>query len=280
MVSDTGPLPPELYLQPEVFARERRAIFAANWLPLGRLAAMPRAGDYICANLGGWPVFAIRDVGGAVAAFHNVCRHQGLPILDSGIGSCAALRCRYHGWTYDFGGGFVTAPPMAAPADPADALHRLRPVASAAWQDFLFLHLGAAPPPLAAAMQDAPLPSGVSFAAAVAIEVEANWKIVAEQLLAGEAKPGHRRFFLWPGLVIDASVESAVLHQIVARSFQRTHLSLHGHAVTEADLAAMAQSAKLGSEERQRRISAGADPGCGAGQNPAAFRDRVLSALR
>ena len=64
-------------------------------------ATCPTAGNYITAHAGDQPVLVLRGDDGKLRAFRNVCRHRGSELL-TGSGRCKkAIRCRYHGWTYD-----------------------------------------------------------------------------------------------------------------------------------------------------------------------------------
>ena len=52
----------------------------------------------------------VRDEQHQLRAFRNVCRHRGSRLL-SGSGQCkAAIRCRYHGWTYRLDGSLIGVP--------------------------------------------------------------------------------------------------------------------------------------------------------------------------
>ncbi len=65
----------------------------------------PRPGSYLTASAGS-AAGARRARRGrhALRAYRNVCRHRGSRLL-SGSGQCkAAIRCRYHGWTYRLDG--------------------------------------------------------------------------------------------------------------------------------------------------------------------------------
>jgi len=54
-------LPADWYHDAEQFERERRMVFARNWWLVGRADEVARPGDYITADVAGWPVFAVRD---------------------------------------------------------------------------------------------------------------------------------------------------------------------------------------------------------------------------
>jgi nitrite reductase/ring-hydroxylating ferredoxin subunit len=236
-------LPAALYTRPEAFQRERRSVFQNAWLLLARADAVKAPGSYVAQNLGGWPVFAIADADGIPAGFRNVCRHQGLPLFDSGTGSCEQIRCRYHGWTYDSAGRFVSAPTKVSPTDPNDPMHRLERVAVGLHYGLLFVHLGAAPPPLAPTMSalDAALSAAsfdtLEFHTETVTDMDANWKLVMEQAVA--ATGGVARTIEWPSVILDAVPEGAILHQVIPRGFQRSRVYHHHYVAPGADAAAL-----------------------------------------
>lgn len=284
-------LPASLYTRPEAFQRERRAVFASRWLLLARETALEAPGDHVAATLGGWPVFAIAeeaDAPGLVrrGAFRNVCRHQGLPLFDPGAGHCEQIRCRYHGWTYDLAGRFVSAPPKVAPSDPADPRHHLERVGAAGFEGLLFVHLGAAPPPLETSL-DALGPAlaaagfgALRFEGERATDIDANWKVVVEQSLAA-CPPDIARTLQWPCTILDAVPGGAVLHQVIARAFQRTRIVHHVYAEPGAE----ARAAKLLAEtsrqaEALKTASAAAQAALESGIAPAFAESPALAAFR
>lgn len=279
-----GPLPSALYARPEIFARERRSIFTAAWLLLGRRDALAVPGDYIALSLAGWPVFAIRDAAGAIAVCRNVCRHQAMAVLNNGAGNCQALRCRYHGWTYDLAGRFVSAPPQVAPAAPKDAANDLAPVPAASWQGLIFVHLAerAAPPPFDAALDLPPL-EAFAFRRELAVDVNANWKLVMEHGLG--AAPADVLAWQWPNLIAAALPGGAVLRQVVPRAFQRTQLISHvfvapgaGTAAPDAAEQPYMAAAKSACEAAQTAHEAGIAEPVSEDARVAAFRERVRAA--
>jgi len=251
-----------LYTRPEAFQRERRSIFQSAWLLLSRSALLQEPGDWVAQTLGGWPVFALAGADGTPAAFRNVCRHQGLPLFDTGSGNCGQIRCRYHGWTYDTGGAFVTAPPAVAPPDPANPLHRLERVAAASRHDLLFVHLGASPPPLGETrdpLADAGL-DRLIFSGESVTDIDVNWKLVMEQALA-LPPAGVERRLQWPSLIVDVAQGGMVLHQVVPRAFLRTRI--HHHCFGAADpegVAAEAAALKRGCLAAQAELQRGVVP--------------------
>ena len=105
-------LPVEAYTRHEVFAWERRHLFAGSWMCLGRTADLAARGNQHAVTVGDLGVLlTLADDG--VHAFANACRHRGHELLPAG-GSCErrAVVCPYHGWSYDLAGALRTAPRM------------------------------------------------------------------------------------------------------------------------------------------------------------------------
>jgi len=245
------------YTQGERFQLERRRLFAEAWLPFCASGQLSGPGAFVTHALGGWPLLAIRGPDGVARAFRNVCRHQGMPVLEKPAGSCEALRCRYHGWTFDLTGAFVSAPPLVAPPDPDAAIHHL--------DDLSLDEAGGIIQVRGRAREPVPAPRlepGGRFIDAATTDVDANWKTVVECLLAD---PAWR--FTWP----IAFQRETVVRQIVPRSFARTRVIdlRFGDAATDA------ATLKVGAEALQARRAAGD----GAAETPAveAFRARLVT---
>ena len=101
---DTDParahtLPARYYLDPEVFEREKSAIFYRHWHYIGHLSQLEKAGDYLTARIADEPVFVMRGEDGTLRGFYNVCRHRAHELLE-GSGRVDAIVCPYHAWTY------------------------------------------------------------------------------------------------------------------------------------------------------------------------------------
>jgi len=277
------PLPPELYTRPEAFQRERRSVFGSAWLLLARADAVRKPGDYVAESLGGWPVLAIADAQGAPRAFRNACRHQKLPLFDSGAGHCEQVRCRYHGWTYDIAGHFVSAPPPVAPS--GELSPNLERVSAQQMHGLLFVHLDDDPPALAVSvpgLASALTEAGLKthrFHAEITTEIDVNWKLVIEQALV-DAREDVVRSVEWPCVIFDVIGSGAVLHQVIARSFHRTRIH-HYHYGAPAAIewsAARVARWKAGALERQTALEAGAAAALPASIELGAFRERLRSA--
>jgi phenylpropionate dioxygenase-like ring-hydroxylating dioxygenase large terminal subunit len=282
---DSASLPLAWYTGPDAFSHERRTLFAHEWQMIGRADQLAESGAYVCANLAGWSVFVMRGAAGALGAFRNVCRHQNLPVLENGAGTSKLLRCRYHGWTYDFTGAFVSAPPMVAPPDPKSADQHLSCIGVAEWRGLVFINPDPAASSPAGAL-DALVPHKRAllaqwrFHGEIATDFNCNWKILADRY-ASAGDPWYV-----PGLAIEADGLGAIIHQIVPRTHLRSRVVRHLYFPHGADPGAIeAAAARAGQAAAQSKDEAdAAQASCAAGHLPpgpppgpalAAFRARL-----
>jgi phenylpropionate dioxygenase-like ring-hydroxylating dioxygenase large terminal subunit len=93
-----------------VYRAELEKIFARCWLFLGHETQLRHPGDYISTRMGEDEVVVTRNSEGRVRAFLNSCRHRGPKLCRADQGNSRALRCPYHGWTYDLDGNLIGVP--------------------------------------------------------------------------------------------------------------------------------------------------------------------------
>src|SRR5258706_49474 len=62
-------------------------VLTTPWTLVADEAAFTNAGDYVAVALGDAPVVVVRGDDGVLRAFHNICRHRGMQMLD-GTGNC------------------------------------------------------------------------------------------------------------------------------------------------------------------------------------------------
>lgn len=218
----------EDYIGGEAFQIEKRTVFSGDWLPLGAEAQIGRPGDFLAASVGGWSVFGVRDGEGVVRVLRNACRHQNMQVVGTPSGNCQSFRCRFHGWTYDLQGRFLTAPAPVAPKDPQSADLHLASLSTTTVAGMIFFSLGS-PPPIAGIDAGLPAYGGTSMT-----DIACNWKVCVEHLLA-ENEPSPDFVWRWPLLVIRRAGSLVIVEQIVPHTFLRTRLFTHvfGGAVEE-----------------------------------------------
>ena len=177
-------LPQALYVDPEVFDFDIRAIFQRYWLQAALEIEIPKPGDYVTLTVGASPIVILRNDQGGVSAFFNTCRHRGAQICTDERGHLPRLVCPYHQWTYDLRGNLLRASRMQDSFDPKS--HRLRPVRVESAAGLIFICLTDAAPdfaPIRAALEELVGPHDLANAkvAYTATLVErANWKLVME----------------------------------------------------------------------------------------------------
>jgi nitrite reductase/ring-hydroxylating ferredoxin subunit len=211
-------LKPEHYTQGDAFQAEKHYFFAKAWLPVGAAGQLAKPGDFVSANIGGWPLLAVHGADGVIRVLRNTCRHQKMLVTDQASGHCEHFRCRFHGWTYHLDGRFRDAPPTVGPADAASDDNHLLALNSVVRQGMVFARLDGADAPMefAALAQD-------GYVCSITTEIGCNWKTLLEHCF--EATPDIR----WqPPLVLTHDVGGAqVIEQLMPRSFLRTRLISH-----------------------------------------------------
>ena len=69
-------LPGEAYTSDSFMQLEREQLFANHWVFVGYAHQLAQAGDVKPIQVGGLPLFVLRDQQGRIVVFHNVCRHR------------------------------------------------------------------------------------------------------------------------------------------------------------------------------------------------------------
>ncbi len=193
------PFPARVYLDDEVLAFERRALFDRAWICVGREEEVAVPGAWIRTPLGHDRIVVTRAEDLRLHAFFDVCRHRAATLLDGDAGACAQLVCPYHGWTYDLAGRLRAAP--GAPPDFERSAHGLVRARVDAALGFVFVNVSGDAPPLRDAL--APIPPWLARADLASLrigrrtvaEAEANWKLLVENF-----QESHHFPFVHPGL--------------------------------------------------------------------------------
>jgi len=133
-------LPAEAYLSAEVFGWELEWFFEASWTCVGRADDLGAPGDQKAVRIGEEGILLVRDRGGDLRAFYNVCRHRGHELVEPGTSrNLRAIKCPYHAWVYSLEGALAGAPRFGeAPGfDKAD--YPLVQVRVAEWHGWIFV---------------------------------------------------------------------------------------------------------------------------------------------
>jgi choline monooxygenase len=177
-----------MYTSPEVYNLEKESIFMKHWICLGREEEIPHPGDYLTFRVADEPVVICRNREGRINAFSNVCAHRGTEVA-AGCGNAKAFHCPYHGWVYDLTGKLLAAKYMED-ANGFDLQNcRLPPVKVDLWDGFLFVNFDPDSESLINFLGDSTEVYGpykcenLRLAAKFTIELDCNWKLMAENLV-------------------------------------------------------------------------------------------------
>jgi len=178
-------LPGGLYVESEVFALERQAIFSSQWICVGRMEDVGQSGAFLTTEVAGQPVLVVRGDDDEIRAFHNVCRHRGACLAQQDAGEARSFRCDYHAWTYGTDGQLLAAPLMEEREDFVAAEHGLAPIEIDSWGGFVFVNLADDPASLAESMAGFPDVERYGLDSlrrvhTATYDVAANWKVLCE----------------------------------------------------------------------------------------------------
>lgn len=139
-LEDARAMPPSVYTSPDFLAVENQAIFARDWVCVGRASSLPNVGDYITHELAGQPVVILRDRDDQIRALSNVCLHRMSTIVE-GSGNKRVLVCPYHAWTYDLSGQLRGAPFMAETTGFCKESYKLPQIRCEEWLGWIYITL-------------------------------------------------------------------------------------------------------------------------------------------
>jgi len=191
-VEDARGLANHWYTDPQRFAEERAAVFAANWAGLGFAADVPGPGDARPIDFLGQPLLMVRGRDGTLRVFQNICRHRGMILVEEPCTIQRAIRCPYHSWCYELDGRLRTTPHVGGPGtNRHDAIDRnalgLLEVRSHVWMGVVFVNLDGQAPDFETYASDvrarwAEFDHPLHFApdGSFTLDVATNWKLAVE----------------------------------------------------------------------------------------------------
>ncbi len=150
---DRSGLPGWCYHSPALLELEKQHVFREHWQIACHVSDIPEAGNYITLDIVGERALVLRDQGGTVKAFHNICRHRGSRLVADESGTCRnALVCPFHGWVYNLDGTLRGAarPRSFPPMDKNE--FALRTIECEVWMGFVFIRFAPGPQPSVAEM--------------------------------------------------------------------------------------------------------------------------------
>ncbi len=192
-IEEARGLPNAHYVDPAVYAEERKGLFFSTWAAIGFGKDLPDVGDARPVSLLGMPLLMVRDREGRVRVFQNTCRHRGMILVEEPTKIRGAIRCPYHSWAYALDGGLRSTPHIGGtgvnshPAIDRKALGLVE-IRSHLWMDVVFVNVDGRAPSFEThagglirrwAEFDQPLFHGGPDSS-FSLEVACNWKLAVE----------------------------------------------------------------------------------------------------
>jgi Rieske 2Fe-2S family protein len=179
-------LPADAYWSDEWFEREQRLLFSHTWHLVAAEDELAEPGSYVSYTAGLDPLVVVRDLDGELRAFHNLCRHRGMPLVEGCGSSRSGLVCPYHFWSFGLDGALRNVPQPGQFPDLDAAEWGLLPASVGTWGGLVFVH----PDPEAETLLDwlGELPGAIgSYRPELLVEVaghefdaRCNWKLFVE----------------------------------------------------------------------------------------------------
>ena len=203
--TDTKPahgLPPAAYRDESFWQSECQTVLRNNWVCAGVAHELKETGDVVPITVAGLPILLVRNTQGEISAFHNVCRHRCMTLVEEPANVGKLIRCPYHAWAYDLQGNLKASPHFGG-TDQHDTEgfdreeKSLVPVRTHVWHDWIFVNLSGDAP--AFEEYAAPLINrldGIDFSKLQPIgtldfgAIETNWKLIMENFI----EPYHVQF--------------------------------------------------------------------------------------
>jgi len=198
----THGLPGAAYVNEEFMQLENRHLFSKSWVFVGFVHELLKPGDVIPISVAGQPLFLIKNKSSEISAYHNVCRHRNLQLINQPTNCGRFIRCPYHNWTYDLCGKLKNAPYFGGDAKQIPENFKLEdnsliPVNCAIWHDWIFINLDKAPEPfedfidpIKNVLGDNDVTEYHPVATIEFGQVNCNWKLLMENFI----EPYHVQF--------------------------------------------------------------------------------------
>ncbi len=174
-----------VYSDAALFQREQETLFRKQWLCAGHKSRLQKPGDYFVVNFGSDSIIVSMGAQGQLHGFHNVCRHRGTRLADSGSGTARQFLCPYHAWSYSPDGALLAAPGMDERPDFCPSEYSLLPVSVQTWNGFLFINLDAGAADVTKTWPEMPDLANYDMPALQRVAhheytIDTNWKLVCE----------------------------------------------------------------------------------------------------
>ena len=134
------------YTDNKFWLKEAKTVFADNWVFVGYKHELKTIGDVIPINVSEQPVLLVKNTKEEILAFHNVCSHRCLKLVDRSKNLKKIISCPYHAWAYDLDGNLIASPHFGGtnnhkPKNFNSKKHGLKPIRIKVWHDWIFINI-------------------------------------------------------------------------------------------------------------------------------------------
>ena len=195
-------LPAKSYTDQEFWKKECDTVLTEGWLFVGFVHEFLKSGDVIPSFIAGKPILLVKNNNKDITAFHNVCSHRCLKLVDEKKNVGKIIRCPYHSWTYNLEGKLIAAPHIGGinkhkPKGFKFLEHGLKPIRIHIWHDWIFINLNGKAKkfeeyakPLIKKFEDVDF-NKLKYAATLDFgKINTNWKFLIENFI----EPYHVQF--------------------------------------------------------------------------------------
>ena len=195
-------LPAKSYTDHEFWKKECNTVLADGWLFVGFVHEFLNPGDVLPIFIADKPILLVKNNNNKITAFHNVCSHRCLKLVDKKKNIGKAIRCPYHSWTYDLEGKLKAAPHIGGtnqhkPKGFNFLDHGLKSIRIHIWHDWIFINLNGKAKkfedyakPLIKKFEDIDFKK-LKYAATLDFgKINSNWKFLIENFI----EPYHVQF--------------------------------------------------------------------------------------
>jgi len=190
------------YTDTKFWSDEAKTVFSDNWVFVGYKHELNNVGDVYPIKVAEQPILLIKNLKEEIIAFHNVCSHRCVILVNKPKNTKKIISCPYHSWSYDLDGNLLASPHFGGtnnhkPENFNSLDHGLKPIRIKVWYDWIFINLNNNAPvfeeyasSLIKHLQDIDLENIKPVAKLDFGEIKTNWKFLIENFI----EPYHVQF--------------------------------------------------------------------------------------
>ena len=190
------------YTDNNFWIEEGKTVFADTWVFVGYKHELKNIGDVLPIKVADQPILLVKNSKEEINAFHNVCSHRCVLLVDQPKNVKKIISCPYHAWAYDLDGNLLASPHFGGtnnhkPENFVSKDYALKPIRIKVWYDWIFINLNNNAPifeeyaaPLIKHLKDIDLENIKPVATLDFGGIKTNWKFLIENFI----EPYHVQF--------------------------------------------------------------------------------------